>query len=133
MKRLLAVVLFALLPTLAQALPVQEEARINALLSALEQRSGLVFVRNGDAHSAAEAVEHLRLKLSRTRDRLETAEQFIDKVASSSSLSGKPYLVREPGKSEQKAGDFLHELLRQIALPIQESRASQSSLLPECH
>ncbi|GHT81166.1 hypothetical protein AGMMS49543_03090 [Betaproteobacteria bacterium] len=109
--------LFALLlSSPAQALTAQEEARINALLAALEQRSTLVFIRNGDAHGAAEAAQHLKLKLGRTRDRLQTAEQFIDQVASSSSISGKPYLVREPGKSEQHARDFLHELLRQIAL-----------------
>jgi hypothetical protein len=116
LRGFLVFVLFALLlSSLAQALPPQEETRIDALLSALEKRSTLVFIRNGDAHSAAEAVEHLKLKLSHTRDRLQTAEQFIDQVASSSSLSGKPYWVREPGKGEQKAGDFLHELLRQLA------------------
>ena len=108
-------VLFALLLSApVQALPAPEEARINALLAALEQRSTLVFIRNGDAHSAAEAAEHLKLKLSRTRDRLQTAEQFIDQVASSSSITGKPYLVREPGKSEQYAREFLYELLRQV-------------------
>jgi hypothetical protein len=112
----LVFILFALLlSSSAQALPLQEETRVNALLSELEKRSTLVFIRNGDTYSAAEAVEHLKLKLSHTRDRLQTAEQFIDKVASSSSISGKPYLVRESGKGEQKAGDFLHELLRQIA------------------
>ncbi|GHU30498.1 hypothetical protein AGMMS50256_17530 [Betaproteobacteria bacterium] len=111
----LVFVLFALLlSSSAQALPPQEETRINALLSALEKRSTLVFIRNGDAHSAAEAVDHLKLKLGHTRDRLQTAEQFIDQVASSSSITGKPYWVREPGKGERKAGDFLHELLRQL-------------------
>jgi hypothetical protein len=109
-------VLFALcLSSPVQALPLQEEARINTLLAALEKRSTLVFIRNGNAHSAAEAAEHLKLKLSRTRDRLQTAEQFIDQVASASSITGKPYLVREPGKNERYARDFLHELLRQVA------------------
>jgi hypothetical protein len=112
----LVFVLFVLsLSSSAQALSLQEETRVNTLLSALEKRSTRVFIRNGDAHSAAEAGGHLKLTLGHTRDRLRTAEQFIDQVASSSSISGKPYWVREPGKAERKAGDFLHELLGQLA------------------
>jgi hypothetical protein len=108
-------VLFALiLSSSAQALSPQEETRVNALFSTLEKRSTLVFIRNGDAHSAAEAVAHLKLKLGHTRDRLQTAEQFIDQAASSSSITGKPCWVREPGKGERKAGDFLRELLGQL-------------------
>ncbi len=38
-------------------------------------------MRNGDEHTCYEAVSHLRLKLGNTRNRIDTAEQFIDKVA----------------------------------------------------
>ncbi len=36
-------------------------------------------MRDGDEHTCDEAVSHLRLKLGNTRNRIDTAEQFIDK------------------------------------------------------
>ena len=109
---LIAILAFA---TPAFALSDREEARVEAMLAALEQSKDIVFIRNGDEHTAAEAASHLRLKLSKTRNRLDSAEQFIDKVGSASSISGRPYMVREPGKGERPANAFLHELLRQAA------------------
>ncbi|WP_250109506.1 DUF5329 family protein, partial [Escherichia coli] len=46
-------------------------------------------------------------------NRIDTAEQFIDKVASSSSITGKPYIVKIPGKSDENAQPFLHALIAQ--------------------
>ncbi len=94
-------------------LTVHEEARINAMLEGLAQKKDLIFVRNGDEHTCDEAVSHLRLKLGNTRNRIDTAEQFIDKVASSSSITGKPYIVKMPGKSDENAQPFLHALIAQ--------------------
>lgn len=64
-----------------------------------------------DAHNCEEAVSHLRLKLGNTRNRIDTAEQFIDKVASSSSITGKPYIVKIPGKSDENTQPYLHALI----------------------
>ena len=100
------------LPAYAK-LTAHEEARINAMLEGLAQKKGLIFVRNGDEHTCDEAVSHLRLKLGNTRNRIDTAEQFIDKVASSSSITGKPYIVKMPGKSDENAQPFLHALIAQ--------------------
>lgn len=94
-------------------LTAHEEARINAMLEGLAQKKDLIFVRNGDEHTCDEAVSHLRLKLGNTRNRIDTAEQFIDKVASSSSITGKPYIVKIPGKSDENAQPFLHALIAQ--------------------
>ncbi|MFH4849696.1 YfeK family protein, partial [Escherichia coli] len=94
-------------------LTAHEEARINAMLEGLAQKKDLIFVRNGDEHTCDEAVSHLRLKLGNTRNRIDTAEQFIDKVASSSSITGKPYIVKMPGKSDENAQPFLHALIAQ--------------------
>ncbi|PXW49471.1 hypothetical protein DET57_101169 [Klebsiella oxytoca] len=112
MKNILCAVmaLFLTLPAFAK-LNAYQEARINAMLDALAQKKDLIFVRNGDAHTCEEAVSHLRLKLGNTRNRINTAEQFIDKVASSSSITGKPYIVRIPGKSDKNAQPYLHTLI----------------------
>ncbi|MGC3965630.1 MAG: YfeK family protein [Rhodocyclaceae bacterium] len=115
LRTLLALTLGLLLASPALALSAREEARVNAMLAALEKRTDLVFIRNGEKYNAADAVAHLKLKLSRTRDRLDTAEEFIDKVASSSSMSGEPYTIQQAGKPAQPAKPFLHELLKQTS------------------
>ncbi|MBF5007753.1 DUF5329 family protein [Diaphorobacter sp. NR2-3-3-1] len=99
----------------ALALSGSEEARVQAMLALLEKRSDLVFIRNGESHSAVDAVAHLKLKLSRTRNRLDSAEQFVDKVASSSSMSGAPYLIQQSGKPSEPAKPFLQQLLKQAS------------------
>lgn len=114
MKRILCALVALLLTLPAWAkLNAHEEARINAMLDALSQQKELVFVRNGDEHTCDEAVSHLKLKLGNTRNRIDTAEQFIDKVASSSSITGEPYIVKIPGKSDENAQPFLHALIAQ--------------------
>jgi len=110
-KKGLIVLLCALLaaPAFAKLSP-HEEARIDALITALRQEKGLTFIRNGSAHTSEEAASHLALKLSKTRNRLDNAEQFIDKVASTSSVSEQPYTVKIDGKEEQ-AQAYLHQLI----------------------
>ena len=114
MKKIICLVITLLmtLPVYAK-LTAHEEARINAMLEGLAQKKDLIFVRNGDEHTCDEAVSHLRLKLGNTRNRIDTAEQFIDQVASSSSITGKPYIVKIPGKSDENAQPFLHALIAQ--------------------
>lgn len=97
----------------AQALSRQEEEKIEILLQALAGQSETVFIRNGSEHNAGEAATHLRRKLNQTRRRLATAEEFIDKVASSSSITGQPYLIRQPGQPEEPAGPYLRRLLQE--------------------
>lgn len=80
-----------------QAAPVAPAVRaeIDALFQQL-QTSGCEFNRNGSWHSATEAQAHLLKKLDylEGKDAVKTTEQFIERGASTSSLSGKPYLMR---------------------------------------
>ncbi len=69
--------------------------------------SECVFIRNGSEHAAEDAEEHLRMKYRRAKNRVKSVENFISRIATKSSLSGKPYLIR-CGKSEaQAAADWL--------------------------
>ena len=72
--------------------------------------SGCVFVRNGDDHDAADAADHLRLKYDRGRRYADTTEQFIDRLASESSWTGKAYSVT-CGDTTEPSGDWLHRAL----------------------
>ncbi|MBU0961142.1 MAG: DUF5329 domain-containing protein, partial [Proteobacteria bacterium] len=69
-----------------------DNEEINYLLSYLSD-SGCTFIRNGNEHQAQEAREHLEMKYNHAKGRIKTAEDFIDKIASKSSLSRRQYEV----------------------------------------
>ena len=81
------------------------EAEITALIEAVRE-SGCEFNRNGSLHSAEAAAEHLELKYSRGKRYADSAEAFIERLASKSSWSGKPYEMICDGET-QPAGDWL--------------------------
>lgn len=56
--------------------------------------SGCTFIRNGDEHEAKDARDHLEMKYSHAKRRIKTAEDFIDKIASKSSMTRKLYEVQ---------------------------------------
>jgi hypothetical protein len=116
-KRLQIILGFALVITtiasLSAAPSAREKQRIDALIAAVE-KSGLIFIRNGSEYSAAEAASHLRLKLSKAGNRISTAEQFIDYLASKSSITGSPYFLKFPDGRTEQAGPWLHRRLLEI-------------------
>jgi hypothetical protein len=94
----------------AQAAPESvAETEIQYLLEFVAD-SNCDFIRNGTSHESAEAADHLRLKYSRGRKYAGTAEQFIDRLASESSWTGKPYMVNCGGRTEP-VRDWLHRAL----------------------
>lgn len=97
MRRFFLVPLLWLIAVALHAAPLAPPVRaeVDALLSALE-KSGCEFNRNGSWYAAREARTHLLRKLEYLEGRtaVHTTEQFIELAASTSSSSGKPYLVR---------------------------------------
>jgi len=78
------------------AQPVRNAStEINYLLDFVEI-SGCEFYRNGSWYDSVRAQVHLRNKYDHlsARDRIATAEDFIEKAASESSLSGIAYEIR---------------------------------------
>src|ERR1700690_4482743 len=75
--------------------PAAAEVEINHLLGLIEN-SGCEFFRNGTWYDAPRAAAHLRGKYQALAagGQIETAEDFIDKPASGSSMSGQAYLIR---------------------------------------
>lgn len=95
----------------ARAIDQTEVARIEALLQAVKT-SGVSFIRNGEAYSAAQAAEHLKSKWEKGARYVNSAEDFIDNIASRSSVSGKPYLVVLPDGRKLAAAVWLRGLLK---------------------
>ncbi len=84
---------------------------IEFLITRIAQ-SGCQFVRNGNAYPANEAAEHLRRKRASVRSEL-TSEQFIEHIASKSSMSGEPYLIRCTGQRDELSGPWLRRALQE--------------------
>ena len=110
---LLALAAFAVLPALATQprTPAQE---IELLIQRVAAAKGVVFIRNGSEYTAADAAAHLRRKLDASKGRIKTPEQFIDKLGSRSSMTGRAYRVRLPDGREIDSAEWLTGLLRDI-------------------
>ena len=108
----------------AAPLPTPARAEVDVLLTRL-QSSGCEFNRNGSWYAGAEARAHLLKKLEALegKDLVKTAEQFIARGASSSSMSGKPYLVRCAGKAPVESAKWL-------AAELQQLRAARAASSP---
>jgi len=97
----------------AAALSPAARTEIDGLMSRLEA-SGCEFNRNGSWHTAAEAKSHLlrKLKYLDEREAVQTTEQFIELAASSSSMTGQPYLVRCGSDAAVPSGTWLRSQLQ---------------------
>jgi hypothetical protein len=97
----------------AASLSPVAKAEIDGLLSGLEA-SSCTFNRNGTWYPAAEAKAHLLRKLKYLEDRgaVQSAEQFIELAASSSSTTGQPYLVKCGSGAPVQSGTWLQSQLQ---------------------
>jgi hypothetical protein len=115
--RLHAVLALALIaPGVALAAPSDTARReIAGLIGALDG-SSCRFQRNGSWHDAAEARAHLQRKYDYLlkKDKVDTAEQFIERAASQSSMTGKPYRIACPGQPEQTAAVWFGARLKAL-------------------
>ena len=110
MRNLLATVALMAIASGLQAAQ-DYDAEVQYLLGYVE-RSGCTFERNGTEHDSAGAADHLRLKYSRGGKYVNSAEQFIDRLATGSSWTGKPYTVTCDGVTRPSA-EWLHAALEE--------------------
>lgn len=91
------------------------EREIAGLVEALGA-SDCEFQRNGRWHSAGEARAHLQRKLDRARKRglAGSAEEFIERAASRSSVSGRAYRVRCADGYEGASGEWFGRELQRL-------------------
>jgi hypothetical protein len=113
--RQLSAFLFTLFLTAAVALALdpQTKAEIDELLNFV-QTSNARFIRSGTEYSGAEGAQHLRDKLAQAGDRVKTTDDFIKGIASTSYLTGKPYLVKFADGHTQPTGDWLRAHLADV-------------------
>jgi hypothetical protein len=93
-------------PAYAETMDVE----IDYLLNTVGQ-SDCTFTRNGKSYPAADAQKHLQTKRKRGKRYFSSADEFIEKLASKSSMSGKPYSIQCGEAAEQPSGEWFAALL----------------------
>jgi hypothetical protein len=106
------IVALNILPAAHAAPPAASEIEITYLLGLIEQ-SGCEFFRNGTWYNAQMAQAHLRAKYDvlAASGQIKTAEDFIVKAASNSSMSGQPYQIRCGGGAVMTTGPWFSAAL----------------------
>jgi hypothetical protein len=115
------------LPVLVTASPWDEKAltetqKIEALIKHIGELKNAKFVRNGTEYDAKTAARFLRGKWDSNKAAIKTALDFIEKAASNSSTSGKPYLIRFKDGKEVKSGDYLRAELKKLERAADEKK-----------
>lgn len=98
----------------AQGLPPTEKQKIEALINHVKALKDAKFVRNGSTYTADNAARFLKGKWDANAADVKSAKDFIEKVASFSGTSGRPYLIRFNDGKEIKSNEFLAAELKRI-------------------
>lgn len=93
---------------------LSEDAKINALISHVEALQDATFIRNGSDYSAKNAAKFLRGKWDSNKKDIVTAKDFIEKAATKSSTTGKPYLIKLKDSAVTPCADYLNAQLKKI-------------------
>jgi cell division septum initiation protein DivIVA len=95
------------------AVDAKAQQEITQLLDFVEH-SGCQFIRNGSEYPAAEARAHLQKKLNylENKDMVSSAEDFIERAATKSSMSGQRYQVDCPAGKQDSSTWLTNELKR---------------------
>ena len=75
--------------------------------------SDCVFTRNGKDYAAQDASDHLQMKRKRGARYFDSTEEFIERLASKSSWSGKPYHIQCGSEPRVTASEWFTTLLQQ--------------------
>jgi hypothetical protein len=97
-----------------QTAPAAERQKIESLIKQVGEIKDAKFIRNGSTYELATAVRFLRGKWETNDSAVKTAQDFVDKVASFSGTSGKPYLIRYKDGSEVTSRAFLLAELKKL-------------------
>jgi len=109
---MMRVVFAALVIVLQCAIPVQADSTADEIAYLLKfiRESSCTFIRNGSDYDGAAAADHVAAKYAHFKREIKTAEDFIDRAATKSLLSGEPYQV-QCGSASIAAAEWLRGVL----------------------
>jgi uncharacterized protein DUF5329 len=104
----------ALLILLQFTIPAGAESPANEIAYLLKfiRDSPCTFIRNGTDYDGPEASDHVAAKYAHFKGEIRTVEDFIDRAATKSLLSGEPYQVKCGSGPVEAAADWLRDALR---------------------
>ncbi|MBI4881195.1 MAG: DUF5329 family protein [Planctomycetes bacterium] len=91
-----------------------EKEKIERLIALVGSMQDAVFIRHGAEYSAEDGAEHLRWKWEAAGDRIHTAQQFVEEIATRSSATGELYQIRLADGTLVPAGEYLKGRLAEI-------------------
>jgi hypothetical protein len=97
-----------------QTAPAAERQKIESLIKQVGDLKDAKFIRNGSTYEVSSAVRFLRGKWNANTSEVKSARDFIDKVASTSGTSGKPYLIRFKDGREIRSREYLLAELQKL-------------------
>ena len=106
----------------AQEQPLTEKEKIEALIAHVKEMKDAKFVRNDKEYDAGSAAKFLHYKWDDLNLQVKTATDFIEKVASHSATTGKPYLIRFKNGKQIESGNYLREVLTKLEMSRAEKR-----------
>jgi hypothetical protein len=98
----------------AATFQMTEKQKIEYLIQSIEKLDGAKFYRNGLWYGPKEAADHLRMKLNNAGSRVKTARQFIDNIATESSMSGLSYKIKFKDGRVVESKVFLNQQLSKL-------------------
>lgn len=111
--------------TTADEQPTTDKQKIEALIKHLEGLKDATFVRNDRDYDGKAAAKFLRGKWQANQADIKTVKDFIDKAASVSSTTGKPYVIRFKDGKETKSGEYLLAELKKLDKPSERKPSSK--------
>ena len=90
-----------------------EQEKIDHLINYVRTLQGSTFIRNGKEYNPGKAADHLQSKYNKHKDKIKTAHDFIDKLASSSKTD-EPYQIRLANGETTTCGALLNKELKRI-------------------
>lgn len=103
--------------------PATESEKIDRLMACAARWPDATFVRNGKSYGAGEAAAHRRRKMNGAGDRVQTAREFIDRIATRSTTSGDACTIQFTDGRRTSSAEFLRDALRKIEAPGEPSDA----------
>ncbi len=90
------------------------DGKIEALIQHVQSLKGATFIRNGSEYDSKSAAKFLRGKWDANRKEITTPTEFIEKVATKSGTTGKPYFIRFEDGKETPCGPYLTGQLKKL-------------------
>ncbi|SFP85527.1 hypothetical protein SAMN05443579_116125 [Variovorax sp. PDC80] len=115
LRRALLAALLGTAAAFAHATPSESEHRlIDTLIQRVAKMGSMTFLRNGSEYNATEAAKHMQAKYEHFKKEIVTAEDFIERCATRSEMTGQAYRVKLGGGAIKESGEFLRAELHSL-------------------